>query len=121
MAMHMPPKIKVKLVRIENAGQNQDEQDKRDYFCNGGNQVDLGRLLHTAQDQEIKAPDEKRSPDNGIQIIAPCKNTGEEIIQGIHGNDRIAHIPKNLTKPIAPPDVKAHIGTKPGTSVHVNP
>ena len=85
---------------MENQQRNQNEQQQRDDFGHSADCIDQRGLFDAAQNQEIEAPDQNRTADDGCQIVAAGKIGRKKVIEGIHGDDGIADVAADLAQPV---------------------
>ena len=114
------PEVKVKLRKLEDKQQNQNEQNQRNDFGNRTDDVDDRRLFYAAQNQKVEPPDEYGTADNRQQIVSARKIRRKEIVEGVHGNHGITDVAADLAKPVGPADGKTDIRSEAFAAVHVN-
>lgn len=109
-----------KAVEVKDKNHDDDEYEKGNEFTDRTYDVEGGRLPRTPQNDEIEGPYQQGTADDGPYGVAACKIGREKIVEGVHGDDGIAHVAENLAEPVGPGDKKSGEGAEAHFSVHID-
>ncbi len=105
------------LLVVEHEDHDQQRREQRHQFGDGDDGVDEGRLLHTAQDQEVEGPDAAERHDDGDHRAAVAEDLGEEPSERRADQHPVKDVAEATPEPVTEGRKEPHIVAEAGLGV----